>query len=294
MASLPIKDTFDTACLIAYYRALASERPDARIHDPYARLLAGERGAEIMQAIPLGEAGMWAILMRTSVYDDIIVRLIKHRAIDTIINLGAGLDTRPYRLSLPASFCWIDADRSEVLAYKKEKLAHASPVCEYIQIPLNITDDQARKAFFAQIDCENRQILVLTEGLLAYLAAEQVASIAIDLREQPAIRWWLTEFISPATLERDNKAWNTMVGEEAQIRFAPAGGLAFFQLYGWHVAEFRYFVQEALRLRFPLRKKWLARLFSLFLPRRPDVSYSGDGFVLLKREESHFITALPK
>lgn len=283
MTSPPIKDSFDTARLIAYYRALASEQPGGRISDPYARLLAGERGAELVQALPFGEAGMWAILMRTSVYDEIIVQLIKNKKIDAVINLGAGLDSRPYRLPLPDSFLWIDVDHSDVLAYKTERLAHVSPVCIYKQIPLNLTDDEARKVFLSRLDQEDRQILVLSEGLLTYLATEQVVSLAIDLREQPAIRWWLTEFASPASLERDEKEWNLLAEESAKTRFAPVGGLAFFQLHGWDAAEFRFPLREAVRLGLPLRKKWLARLLTLLLPKQPHESYSGGGFVLLKK-----------
>ena len=37
----------DTAHWVAFYRALESERPDALFHDPFARRLAGVRGARI-------------------------------------------------------------------------------------------------------------------------------------------------------------------------------------------------------------------------------------------------------
>jgi O-methyltransferase involved in polyketide biosynthesis len=41
---MPIENVSDTARWVAMYRALESDRPDAHFHDPYARLLAGERG----------------------------------------------------------------------------------------------------------------------------------------------------------------------------------------------------------------------------------------------------------
>lgn len=288
MDSLVIKDAFDTARLTAYYRALASEQPGARFQDPYARLLAGERGAEIMQGLPFGEAGRWAIMMRTCIYDEIILQRIKSEEIDTIINLGAGLDTRAYRLPLPASLRWIDVDYPDVLAYKKEALAHASPVCLYEHMPFSITDQEACKAFLATTGQESKQILVLTEGLLIYLTTEQVISLATSLWEQPAIHWWLTDLASSLSLERDEKVWNAMAAEAARTRFAPAGGLAFFQRCGWSAAEFRFPIREAVRFQVPLRRKWLARLFSLLLPTMPVASYRGSGFVLFKRGEQHF------
>src|SRR6266568_3927525 len=102
MTALLIEDTFDTARLVAFYRALESERPGALFHDPYARLLAGDRGEELMRAYLPGKQEMWAIVLRTCIYDEIIRRVVEQEQVDIIINLAAGLDTRPYRMSLPA------------------------------------------------------------------------------------------------------------------------------------------------------------------------------------------------
>src|SRR5438270_9577471 len=110
MVSLLIKNSFDTACMVAFYRALEGERPGGHFRDPHARLLAGERGAEIIRLLPTSAEERWAFVTRTCVYDEIILRLIEQEQIDTVINLGAGFDVRPYRLSLPASLRWIEAD----------------------------------------------------------------------------------------------------------------------------------------------------------------------------------------
>jgi len=36
-----------------------------------------------------------------------------------VLNLAAGLDTRPYRLNLPPDFAWVEADLPELLAEKE-------------------------------------------------------------------------------------------------------------------------------------------------------------------------------
>lgn len=46
------------------------------------------------------------IATRTHVIDRTIEQLMRSHQIDTVVNLGAGLDTRPYRLSLPRSLQW--------------------------------------------------------------------------------------------------------------------------------------------------------------------------------------------
>jgi len=39
-----------------------------------------------------------------------------------VVNLGCGLDTRPWRLALPANVAWIDVDTVEVIELKRRLL----------------------------------------------------------------------------------------------------------------------------------------------------------------------------
>ena len=52
MSTSPISNVSDTARWVAVYRARESARPDALFHDPYAELLAGERGRAIAAFMP--------------------------------------------------------------------------------------------------------------------------------------------------------------------------------------------------------------------------------------------------
>src|SRR5256886_13643386 len=97
-ASAAIEHVSDTARWVALYRAMESERPDALFHDPYARRLAGERGEQILSAMPKGRTWAWPMIVRTAVMDELIMRTISRDGADAVINLAAGLDTRPYRL----------------------------------------------------------------------------------------------------------------------------------------------------------------------------------------------------
>jgi methyltransferase (TIGR00027 family) len=278
-----IHNTFDTARMVAFYRALETERPTARFHDPYARLLAGERGEEIVQKLPRATMEMWAIVLRTCIYDEILLRLIEQEQVDTVLNLAAGLDTRPYRLALPASLRWIEVDRAEVLSYKEEKLAGIDPRCRLERQALDITDAQARTTLLNRVSEESKNIAILAEGLLVYLTIDQVSSLAADLRRYDTLRWWLTEYLSPLALQRDEGYWNTFTAEGAQTRFAPPGGSSFFQLHGWQIAEFRSPLAEALRLKLPVRFGWLLRpLVQLTAKYAQDANANAGGFILLK------------
>ncbi|MGH9420028.1 MAG: class I SAM-dependent methyltransferase, partial [Thermoanaerobaculia bacterium] len=105
-----IENISDTARWVAYYRAMESERPDALFNDPFARRLAGERGENIVDKMNQARDMAWAMIVRTAVFDQIIVERVKSGGADTVLNLAAGLDARAWRLALPSTVRWIDVD----------------------------------------------------------------------------------------------------------------------------------------------------------------------------------------
>src|SRR5690349_10113943 len=90
-----IRDVSDTAFWIAHHRATESQRPDALFRDPLALRLAGQRGRDIASSMPAAAVTGWMVVLRTVVIDAFIQQAIAGGA-DAILNLGAGLDTRPY------------------------------------------------------------------------------------------------------------------------------------------------------------------------------------------------------
>src|SRR5438105_801839 len=119
---------------------MESERPDALFHDPYARRLAGERGERILASMKQGRTWAWPMIVRTAVMDELILRGIARDRVDTVVNLAAGLDTRPYRLSLAPSLRWVEVDFPDVIAYKQQQLAGERPACALEQIGADLTD----------------------------------------------------------------------------------------------------------------------------------------------------------
>jgi methyltransferase (TIGR00027 family) len=97
-----IRNISDTALWVAVFRARETERNGALFRDPYARKLAGERGEQIAKSMQAGQRYEWPYTARTVRFDQIISEQIKQGA-DMVINLAAGLDTRPYRMDLPSS-----------------------------------------------------------------------------------------------------------------------------------------------------------------------------------------------
>jgi methyltransferase (TIGR00027 family) len=264
---------------------MESERPDALFRDPYARKLAGERGERIVASMRRGRSWAWPMIVRTAVLDELILRTIARDGVDTVLNLAAGLDTRPYRLALPASLRWVEADFPDVIAYKQEQLSGAGPACLLEHEGIDLTDVGRRRALFARIGAAARRVLVVSEGLLIYLRPEQVATLAADLAAPAPFRWWLIDLASPRLLKMMEKTWGRAVAAgNAPFQFAPAEGSRFFQAQGWQEAEFRSMWEESLRLKRSMRLAWLWSLIGRLYPKAKREEFRRmSGIVLLQR-----------
>ena len=115
---MAITHVSDTARWVAVYRAMESERPDALFRDPFARRLAGSEGERIVATMPQGRSMAWAMIVRTAVFDEMILAAIARDRLTQVVNLAAGLDARPWRLALPPTLRWVDVDFADVLEYR--------------------------------------------------------------------------------------------------------------------------------------------------------------------------------
>lgn len=253
-----IRDVSDTALLTAVHGARESERPDAVFRDPFARRLAGERGEEIARVFRTRHT--WTFTARTWLIDRIVAQEVR-RGVDTVVNLAAGLDARPYRLDLKASLRWVEVDLPELFAYKAPLLERERPTCALERIPLDLRDQGARRGLFEDISRRAKDALVLAEGLLVYLAEEDVASLARDLRAAPGFRRWAFDLASPGLLRLLRKRVGGKLAEGGvALGFGPAEGPAFFLPHGWKPLEVHSRLKTANRLK---RLPFLLRLLAM-------------------------------
>jgi len=260
MSASPISNVSDTARWVAVYRARESARPDALFRDPYAEVLAGERGQAIAALMPRQARNGWPMVARTKLMDDLIVAAIE-QGCDRVVNLAAGFDTRPYRLEVPSSLRWIEADLPALIEEKELLLKGAEPRCQLRRIKIDLADSRARVAMFKDAVGPSRNALVITEGLLIYLDEAQVRSLALDLAAQAGIRVWILDLASPALLKMMAKSMGTQLAN-APMKFGPANGVAFFEDLGWRVTQVQSILRAAAKFR---RLPWTLKLFS-FLP----------------------------
>jgi methyltransferase (TIGR00027 family) len=245
----------ETAHWIAAYRAMETNRPDAIFRDPLAARLAGPLGEKVPKGIP-----PWPMIARTKLIDDLLLESIKS-GVDRVLNLAAGLDTRPYRLPLPGDLRWIEADLPALTAMKEAALAGEKPVCDLSREKIDLADETARAAFLDRALEGAHNALVLTEGLLVYLEDSAVRSLAAMLYARPQVRYWVIDLASPGILKRMQKATNSRLDEKERMKFAPPSGVAFFEASGWKPRDILPMYRAALRYN---RLPFFLKLFRFF------------------------------
>ena len=141
--------------------------------------------------MPYSERQAWAWIARTYVIDQFIRQQVAH-GVDMVVNLAAGLDARPYRMDLPSALKWIEVDLPELLAYKEDILRTEAPRCALERVALDLANVPARRELFDQLGRKASKVLILTEGILIYLSADEVIALAQDLGIPSSFQFWIT------------------------------------------------------------------------------------------------------
>lgn len=257
-----INDVSDTALWVAAYRAAESARPNAAFHDPLAAVLIGDRGDRLRQSMPHMKMMQWVMVIRTIAIDRLVESAVRG-GVDTIINIGAGMDTRPYRLSLPADLRWIELDFANIINLKEQRLKTYTPNCTLERGVCDILDRNLRNRMLANITACAQSVAILTEGLIPYLTSSDVALLAQDLLDVPNVKYWIQDYYAGNVRHMGPRAWRNHL-RAAPFKFDVPNWLEFFAMHHWQALEKISLVEEAARLgRHPPLPWWRMLLYAL-------------------------------
>jgi|SRR5579872_240662 len=243
------RNVCDIARWMAYFRAIESRRPDALFTDPYAEMLAGDRGFQVAHILSQGNKQEWAWVTRTYLFDSFISHLVQDGA-GLVLNLAAGLDTRPYRMDLPSTLQWVEVDFAEVISYKETILANKTPRCRLERVALDLSDVQARRVLFSMLDARATKIAVVSEGLLVYFTPTDVAALARDLARGSHFQNWIIDLSSTIQLIILQRTLGQLLSEaNASFKFGPPEGADFFRPFGWEPMEVQGMLKTAAELK---------------------------------------------
>jgi methyltransferase (TIGR00027 family) len=177
--SLPV-----TARLAAAGRAVESRRADRLFEDPLAEALAGEEGFRLMERwrLPGAPRENPTIGPRTRFYDDVMTDAVAD-GLGQVVLIAAGMDTRAFRLALPAEVIVFEHDLPELLEQKQAilDLEQAEPRCRRIVVAADLAESDWPQALTASGFDHAAPTVFIVEGLSWYLTEEQNARLLDDL-----------------------------------------------------------------------------------------------------------------
>jgi methyltransferase (TIGR00027 family) len=172
----PLSGVGVTALIVAQARAAERHRPDRLFDDPFAEGFVERAGPEFLAAAadlaPIlrlrGNGSYFAI--RTRFFDDCLLDAARSGCRQVVV-LGAGLDTRAFRLALPPRTSLFELDLPDVLDFKEEVLAarSASPTCRRVALPLDLREDWPGVLVAAGFQ-PGEPTAWLAEGIVIYLS----------------------------------------------------------------------------------------------------------------------------
>jgi methyltransferase (TIGR00027 family) len=184
--------------MVAAARAMETHRHDTLAQDAYAEHLVRAAGFAAhwpvrIEDAPGGDANpLWGRLgryfgLRTRVYDDYLLRSARAGARQVVL-LGAGLDSRAFRLDWPEDTVVFELDQNDVLSFKQRVFDGLRATLTAVRRPIvaDLRDDWAPALLAAGFDAAKPSTW-LAEGLLLYLpsAAQQRLMDTVDRLSVP-------------------------------------------------------------------------------------------------------------
>lgn len=186
-----IKDAVASSSrIMAAVRAIESQRPDRLFEDPLAAQLAGD---EIIASVAPAakeyeDRGIPLVVVRTRFFDDFLTPLTAQ--LRQVVILGAGMDTRAFRLPWTADTHLYELDQAEVLQTKELLLKNTPAKCHR-----HIISTDLRQLWSDLLVTEGYQAKTpsvwLLEGLLYYMSETQVHDLLKMITSLSAPGSWL-------------------------------------------------------------------------------------------------------
>lgn len=148
----------------------ASARPV--LNDIYAKRLMGEEGLEYWEEFKNFKMPNGSNTARAYIIDKYLEQQLADKPNATIIIIGAGLDSRAYRLN---GGNWIEIDDASVIEYKNEILPISECGNKLQRISINFETEKLSDKLSSFTN--NKNVLIVIEGVLMYLTNEQKESL---------------------------------------------------------------------------------------------------------------------
>ncbi|HSD85809.1 MAG TPA: class I SAM-dependent methyltransferase [Anaerolineae bacterium] len=211
--SVNITDVVETLVLPLYLRAREAQRRAAIIQDEKSTEAVRQLDYDFtwIDQLPGVMSSQVAMAIRTEIFDDVARGFLQRHPAGTIVNLGAGLCTRFYRLANEQAH-WVELDFEPVIEMRRRLFPdtprHVSLACSVL--------DFAWMERVKQFRPEDGPILFIAEGVLYYLELTDVKQLLLATRQHFTPSELVFDAVGPVMIKSINrgplsKRFNTIV-----------------------------------------------------------------------------------
>jgi methyltransferase (TIGR00027 family) len=209
-----VKPVSQTAYYCCGVRALDASAASSFCGDRYAdRFMTPESWALFQPFRDLGPPNV-ANVVRHRMIDDLLRARLARRPETPVILLGAGFDTRAFRL---AGGVWVELDEPAVLALKEIRLPATETPNRLTRVAIEF-DREPLAVTLARLG-ELAEPIVVMEGVLPYLTGAEARATLAAVRETMAPLTLICDLTTPAFKRR----YSGRIGERLKALGAPFG-----------------------------------------------------------------------
>jgi methyltransferase (TIGR00027 family) len=205
----PISDTAYYCCGV---RMEDAERKPSLCNDRFARRFMDERGMRLYEPFRAETLPNISNAVRCRIIDDFVRSELEKDPGTLVVTIGAGFDTRPYRLS---GGDWIEIDEPQIIQCKNERL----PVAECPNPLRRISIDFAADPLAGRLGvvANGNPVVVVMEGVFMYLEPAHVDDTLRDIKARFPRHVLLCDLMDRAFLEK--------VAQSVHSKLAAAGAV---------------------------------------------------------------------
>ena len=197
----------------------------------------------MFRALPHREIMGFGVAVRTRFLDELLLDALGSTGVALVVSAGAGLDTRPWRLQLPPDLRWLEVDFPAILDYKDSLMATEKPRCRRERLPADFNDAAQRRAVYAAVGAS--PALMITEGLLMYLGAATVESLAAEAWRESGITHWISDITTASFAKAIGGDAKRVIGHvQADDCLEGEQILETIYRYGWRTAVRRSYITD--------------------------------------------------
>ncbi|HEX5171662.1 MAG TPA: class I SAM-dependent methyltransferase [Cyclobacteriaceae bacterium] len=169
MEGNPVSRTAFYCCGV---RMMDAESPHSVVGDHYAKLFMNKEGLETFEAFRQFKAPNASNAARHRIVDDLLRDFIKQNEDPLIVIIGAGFDSRAYRLG---GGTWVELDEPPLIHYKNAKLPTSECKNKLTRIPINFATDSLQEEL--QTIPKHKSVAIVIEGVLMYLSEVMINNL---------------------------------------------------------------------------------------------------------------------